>query len=260
MEYTIGKLATLAGISTRTLRFYETCGLLEPLRIGSNGYRIYGGDQIDRLQQLLLFRELGLELSEIKKLLDDPHFSRQETLVSHLSALKQRRQKLDALIHNVEKSILETKGEITMSEEEKFVGFKQKLLQENEANYGDEVRALYGREQYELSNSKVKNLSQEQYDEAGRLSGELEEMLKEALVSGDPSGEAAQQACDLHRIWLCLFYPNYSQEYHLALGEMYTTDERFRAYYEKIYPGCASFFHEAIRIYCATLHRVTEEV
>jgi len=74
--------------------------------------------------------------------------------------------------------------------------------------------------------------------------------LKLAFETGNPAGDLAQAACDFHRQWLCVLNPDYSKEYHKGLGEMYASDERFRANYEKIAPGCAEFFRDAINEYC----------
>ena len=70
MEYTILKLGKLAGVSTRTLRYYDEIGLLKPTRINSSGYRIYGSPEVDRLQQILFYRELGVGLMDIKKIVN----------------------------------------------------------------------------------------------------------------------------------------------------------------------------------------------
>ena len=126
MEYTINKLAKVAGVTTRTLRFYDEIGLLAPARISSNGYRIYGKKEIDRLQYILFYRELGVSLEEIKNILESKDFDGLAALESHLSALLARRKQLDLLIANVEKTISAAKGEIIMSDDEKFQGFKKK--------------------------------------------------------------------------------------------------------------------------------------
>ena len=147
-------------------------------------------------------------------------------------------------------TIATLKGEITMSDNEKFEGFKQTLIDENERKYGEEARARYGEKAVDESNAHLKKLSQELYGEGERLRVEMERALKAAFGSGDPAGELAQKACDLHRQWLCVFYPKYSKEYHKGLGEMYVADERFRANYDKLAPGCTEFFRDAINIYC----------
>jgi len=137
-----------------------------------------------------------------------------------------------------------------MSNQEKFEGFKQSLIDENEQKYGEEIRAKYGALVVDESNAKLKGLTQEQYDESEKLRIEFEKTIIAALATGDPAGEPAQKACDLHKQWLMVFYPKYSKEYHLGLAEMYIADERFKAHYEKIAVGCTEFLHRAISIYC----------
>ncbi len=251
MEYTINKLAEMAGVSTRTLRWYDECGLLPPKAIRSNGYRIYGQTEIDRLQQIMLYRELGIELAEIGRILSGEDFDGLNALKNHRAALIAKREKLDMLIKNVEKSISAKRGEFEMSDKEKFEGFKQKLIDENERKYGAEVREKYGNRIVDESNAKVKGLSKEQYEEGERILSEFEATLKAAFETGDPAGEQAQKACDLHRRWLCVFYPLYNKDYHRGLGEMYVADERFRANYDKIAPRCTEFLRDALNVYCA---------
>lgn len=249
MEYAINKLSKLSGVSTRTLRYYDELGLLKPARIASSGYRIYGQAQADALQQILFYRELGFSLDEIKRLLSAPDFDRERAFEGHLAELYKKRERLDALIRNVTTSIAAMKGEITMTDQEKFEGFKQSLIDENERAYGAEVREKYGSEAANASNAWLKNMSQAQHEEAVRLHIEFEAALKAAFAAGDPAGALAQKACDLHRQWLCIFYPSYSKEYHRGLGEMYVADERFAANYEKLAAGCTVFLRDAINIY-----------
>lgn len=250
MEYTIQKLSKLAGVSTRTLRYYDQYGLLVPLRTSSNGYRIYGQKEVDRLQQILFYREMGIPLEDIKSILSSPGFDSKRALESHLSALIAKRGQIDLLIANVEKSLKSLGGEIVMTDKEKFEGFKEKLIAENDEKYGKEVREKYGDEAVERSNAKVRGMSQEQYDEAQQLAEAYQEALKEAFKKGDPTSELAQKACDLHRQWLCCYYDGYSKEYHKGLGQMYIDDPRFTEYYDKIAPGCAVFLRDAINFYC----------
>ncbi|AEG59701.1 MerR family transcriptional regulator [Desulforamulus ruminis] len=250
MEYTVNKLAKLAGVSTRTLRYYDELGLLSPARISSNGYRIYGQKEIDRLQQILFYRELGVPLEEIRNILASKDFNGLSALESHLSALLARRKQLDLLIANVEKTVKAMKGEIVMSDQEKFEGFLQKLVDDNEQQYGKEVRAKYGDESVNRSNAKVLNMSKEQYVELEKLTAELNETLKAAFEQGDPTGELAQKTCELHKKWLCFYWDDYSKEAHIGVTQMYVDDPRFTAYYDKIAPGCAAFLRDAVAIYC----------
>lgn len=250
MEYTINKLAKIAGISTRTLRFYDQSGLLRPERINSSGYRIYGKEQTERLQQIMFYRELGFSLEDIKNILDAPGFDRHEALRGHLKALEQRKVQIEALIANVEKTILTEKGETIMSDEERFEGFKQRLIDENEKKYGSEIREKYGNETVDASNAKLKGMTKEQHAEMEELSAELNQTLKAAFEAGDPEGELAVKACELHKKWLMFYWNSYSKEAHMGLAQMYVDDERFTAYYDKIAPGCAVFLRDAINAYC----------
>lgn len=250
MEYTINKLAKIAGISTRTLRYYDQCGLLTPVRVSSNGYRIYGQKEIDRLQQILFYRELGVQLNEIKSILSAPDFDEKAALENHLTALLARRRQLDKLVANVEKTLKSLEGEINMSDKEKFEGFKESLIAENEEKYGTEIREKYGNEAVERSNAKLRSMTQEEYAEAQRLSEAYQETLKEAFKQGDPASELAQKACDLHRQWLSRYYDGYCKEYHMGLAQMYVDDPRFTEYYDKIAPGCTVFLRDAVMIYC----------
>lgn len=252
MEYTVHQLAALSGVSTRTLRYYDQIGLLLPVRTASNGYRIYGQAQVDRLQQILFYRELNVSLEEIGRILDAPDYQPEVALQSHLQLLLQRKDELDRLIVNVKKTIGLLKGETTMNDSEKFEGFRQKLLDDNESAYGTEIRQKYGDEAVEDSYAKVKGMTEEQWRSSCALREEYEQILKKALAQGNPAGEAAQKACDLHRQWLCLFWKEgtYSKAAHLGMGEMYVEDPRFSAYYERIAPGCAVFFRDALRVYC----------
>ena len=116
------------------------------------------------------------------------------------------------LINNVKTSPAAMKGEAVMLDNEIFGGFKQSLIDENELRYGEEARARYGSEIVDESDARLKGMTQMQYEESERLRIELEETLKAAFDSGDPAGELAQKACDLHRQWLCMFYPKYDKE------------------------------------------------
>lgn len=252
MEYTVNKLAKISGVSARTLHYYDEIGLLRPMRIAENGYRIYGPKEVDLLQQILFYRELGVPLKKIGQMLYTPGYDRKKELEEQLCALMQRKNQIELLIHNVEKTISAMKGETVMSDIEKFEGFKRKMIADNEAAYGKEIRERYGDELIDASNEKVKNMTEEQWEEAQALSEQINETLKEAFGQGDPASEMAQKACDLHRKWLCMFWKEgtYSKEAHKALAEGYATDERFTAYYDKIAEGCTKFLRDAIVIYC----------
>lgn len=249
MEYTVQKLARLAGISTRTLRYYDEIGLLKPARLNSAGYRIYGFAEVDRLQQILFYRELGVGLDEVKRIINAPDFDRFAALKEHRQKLLEKRQQIEQLIANVEKTIASAEGGTKMTDKEKFAGFKQKMVADNEQKYGKEIRAKYGDKQVDEANQKVLGMTKEQYAEVQKLAADLMESLKAAMAAGDPAGELAQKTADLHRQWLSYYWGSYDKAAHAGLAQMYVADERFTAYYDQVQPGAAVFLRDAILIY-----------
>ena len=249
MEYTVQKLAKLAGISSRTLRYYDEIDLLKPARINSSGYRIYGQEEVNTLQQILFYRELGVELTQIKEIMTNPAFDQTRALQDHQQKLLEKRAQLDVLIANVSKTIAATEGRITMSNKEKFEGFKKKMVDENEKKYGKEIREKYGEETVEASNAKLMNMTQEEYDQVTQLAEDVNDSLAKAMETCDPAGELAQKTAELHKQWLTFYWKEYSKEAHAGLAQMYVDDERFTAYYDKIQPGAAKFLRDAIHVY-----------
>jgi len=252
VEYTVQKLGKLAGVSSRTLRYYDEIGLLKPTRINSSGYRIYGSREVNLLQQILFYRELGVSLLHIRDIITTPSFDSLAALKEHHKKLLDKKNQLELLISNVEKTIVSTEGRITMSDNEKFEGFKQNLIAENEAAYGLEIREKYGDETINQSNQKLMNLTEAQYNQIKALEEELFKTLSAAYKTGNPAGELAQKAANLHKQWLCFFWEQYSPEAHAGLAQMYVCDERFKAYYDKVQSGTAEFLRDAILVLTKT--------
>ena len=247
MEYTIQKLAELAGVTTRTLRWSHRIGLLTPSRIGENGYRYYGGAEVDRLQQILFYRALGVELARIGAILDDPSFDRLDALRGHLAALEKEEGRIQELIHTVKRTILSEERNEFMSDEAKFEAFKRRAVEENEARYGAEIREKYGDEEADRASRDVLDLTNEQYQRWKDTGEALQTNIKMALRSGaDPGGEAGRALAELHRAWRSFGSSPYEPARPRGLAELYVQDERFTAYYDKSVPGCARFLRDAV--------------
>ena len=195
MEYTILKLAHLAGISTRTLRYYDEIDLLKPARMSSSGYRIYSQKEVDQLQQILFYKELGVGLDEIKQIINNPQFDDMQALQDHYQKLLEKRAQIDLLIHNVQSTIAMKKGEKPMTNKEKFQGLKQQLIKENEQKYGKEIREKYGDEKINRSNKQFANLSEEEFNQMNELGQQILEKLAIAMKTNNPQGELAQELC-----------------------------------------------------------------
>ena len=179
MEYSIKKLSEIAGVSTRTLRYYDEIGLLKPARVSSSVYRIYGKKQVDILQQILFYKELGISLDEIKEIIQNPNFDRINALKEHKIKLLEKRKQIDMLLDNVERTLLSVDGGCKMSDKEKFKGFKKTVIDENEEKYGKEIRSKYGDETIDKSNEKFMKRFKEYYDKHGEG---LAEFLRDAIV------------------------------------------------------------------------------
>ncbi|NLG10345.1 MAG: MerR family transcriptional regulator [Coriobacteriaceae bacterium] len=245
MYYTTKQLASLAGVSTRTLRWYDKQGLLQPSR-QDNGYRSYDSSDVDRLQHILFYREMGLPLEDIHTLLRSESFDATEALYDHLAALKERRAQLDRLIVTVEETIVSKEKGTTMSDAQKFEAFKQKALRENEEKYGEEIREKYGDETVRASNTKFAGLSEEQYQQSEQVRELFEQTLKQAFEQGDCTGAQAVEAAKLHKQWLSFFWPSYSPEAHKGVTQMYVDDERFTQHYDRIAPGITVFLRDSV--------------
>ena len=249
MEYTVRGLADIAGISTRTLRHYDSIGLLNPARLSASGYRLYGPEQVAQLQHILFYRELGLGLTVIRDILQDPDFDSLKALKDHREQLLTKRRQLGVLLANVDHTIAATEGSVTMSDAEKFDGFKRQLIADNEARYGPEIRARYGNDVSEASYAKIQNLSPEDYAEWICLGEEINAILRDAFQAGDAAGEKAQKAAELHKRWLSVVWAHYNPAAHRGLAQLYVDDDRFRAFYDAEQPGMATFLRDAIHIY-----------
>ena len=221
MEYTVKALADLAGVTPRTLRWYDRIGLLKPLRTTEAGYRLYGPAQLDRLQDILFYREL-----------------------------EARRARLDDLILTVQRTINDIKGGTKMTDQEKFEAFKRRTVEANETAFGQEIREKYGDEEMDRANACVLALTQEEYAQWKSLGGEIHTALVTAVKAGaDPAGPEGQRIAALHRRWLSYSWESYTPQAHVGLAELYVSDPRFTAYYDREVPGCAAFLRDAVRTY-----------
>ena len=247
MEYSIKELSRLSGVTTRTLRWYDKIGLLKPSRIAESGYRYYGSAEVDRLQDILYYRALGVELAQIRECLDDPSFDRLSTLRNHLAALESQRESLEMLIRSVKDTIRAEERNEIMKDEKKFEAFKKRAVEQNELTYGKELREKYGDEEIDLANATVMGLTQEQYKNWTELGKDIMKKLEYAVKTGvSPESESGKEISDLHRQWLTTTGNSYDSKKHRGIAELYVADERFTAYYDKNVPGCARFLRDAV--------------
>lgn len=246
--YTIKGLADLAGISTRTLRYYDQIDLLKPSSKNDVGYRLYDEAAIDLLQQIMFYKRMNVSLDSIREIIYNKDFDSKRALLNHREALLLEYENIKLLINTIDNTLLTMEGKMTMNENEKFEGFKKDLIKKNEDEFGQEARELYGNIVDE-SNAKIMGLDQVAYKNMEVLQSEMHQLFVEAMEADAPGGEKAQKACEMHKKWLNIFWSKYSKEAHMGLVETYVMDERFTAYYDQIKVGLAGFIKKAMEIY-----------
>lgn len=247
MEYSIQELSRLSGVTTRTLRWYDQINLLKPVRVAESGYRYYGPAEVDRLQDILFYRALGVELARIRDCLDDPAFDRLSALRSHLQGLEAQRTQLEKLIRSVKKTIDCEERNERMNDPQKFEAFKEQVADQYEQTYGTEARAQYGDAQVDAVRQTLLHLTPAQYEEWTALGERVLTRLEEAVAAQlSPQGEAGEEIMRLHRRWLTLTGTPYDAAKHRGIAELYVIDARFTAYYDRRREGCARFLRDAV--------------
>ena len=241
----IARVALLSGVTSRTLRHYDDVGLLPPAHTDDSGQRFYEREQLVRLQQILVLRELGLGLGKIAEILSGS-VSRAEALRLHRKWLLEERNRLDRLAATVARTIEELEGGIEMPVERMFEGFApgsekaERLAKEAAERWGDTVT-----ESYERS----KKWSKGKWDEVNAQGVAATEKLAELAKAGVPVGdERVLDAVGEHYRWILNHWTPNAESY-TGLGRLYAQDERFRKQYEAVHPGFADYLRDALAAY-----------
>ncbi|MEV6397253.1 MerR family transcriptional regulator [Streptomyces sp. NPDC051907] len=244
MSYSVGQVAGVAGVTVRALHHYDEIGLLSPSGRSHAGHRRYDDGDLDRLQQILFYRELGFPLDEVAALLDDPDADPQEHLRRQHDLLTDRIARLKEMAAAVEQAMEAKKMGINLTPEEKFEVFGD----HDPEQYDQEVEQRWGdTEAYAESQRRTASYTKEDWLRIKREQEQWGERLKALMDSGAPAdGEAAMGLAEEARQLICGSYYDCSYEMHACLAEMYVTDDRFRQFYEDIHPGMAEYLHTAI--------------
>lgn len=245
----INEVAKLSGISIRTLHYYDEIGLLVPTKNYSTNYREYTDDHLDRLQQILFYKELNFPLKHIQIILDSPEFNVIENLKKQRQLLLEKKKKLKLIVELIDKTIASKEGELSMSNQEKFESFKTKLIEDNELKFGDEIRKQHGEQSVMAAYGKLKDMTEEQFNDAQQLEIQLFNRLRENLESMQEKSFLLEIA-ELHKRWLAFYWPKYTKEAHLGLSQIYMYDERFKQYYDSnAGEGAADLLIKSIEVY-----------
>lgn len=227
------------GISVRTLHHYDEIGLLCPDEVTDSGYRLYSERNLDDLQQILFYRELDVPLKKIKEIMSRPSFDQVEALQSHRSMLSDKRNQLNEMICTIDKTLRFKKGEIQMSNQEKFAGFDFSGWNKHE----QEARDRWGDEVVDKATANVAGNEKEMGEEMNHIYRELA-----AIRHLDPTSKEAQEAIEK---WFTFLNKigTYSLEAFAGLGEMYVTDDRFKENIDQFGECLAAFMREAMSEY-----------
>ncbi len=243
----VKQLAGIAGVSVRTLHYYDAFGLLKPSVTAENSYRYYDKAAMIRLQQILYYKELGFSLSQIKMILDDPGFDLLSALQSHKAALQIQSKRIKRLIATIDRTMLFLKGKLNMKQNEFFEGFSE----QKQKQYEQEIRDLYGDQAF----MGVKDWNSYSPAEKERIKSESQAIYHD-LVALMPKGYAdpdVQAVIERWRQHLRYFYEP-SVERMRGLANLYNEHPDFLATFNAIHPDLAGFMKQAIDFYCQNLH------
>ena len=244
--YTVKRLADLAGVTVRTLHYYDQIDLLNPTTIADNGYRHYDDDALLRLQQILFYREMGLELLEIKTILDDPTFDVVTALESHRTVIQTKMRRLEHLIDTVDNTIDHLRGERKMKNKRKlFDGFNE----EKQKEYEREARLEYGPDEVNDSINRWNSYSKDRQQAIIEDGNDIYADIAEALEAGKaPQDEDVQTLLDRWREHLRHFYEP-SLDRLRGLGELYNSHPDFMANFQKLHADLPQYLEDAIAQY-----------
>jgi DNA-binding transcriptional MerR regulator len=242
MAHTIGEVARMARTSVRTLHHYDEIGLVVPSSRSGAGYRLYEEEDLQRLQQVLFYRELGLPLETIGRILADPGFDRRRALVSQRELLAERAEQAHALVALIDRTIEALDRGESMSREALFDGFQP-------AEYEAEARERWGgTREYEESVARTRRYGTGDWKAIRAEAAAIVDGFAAAFDAGAaPTDARAMDVAERHRQHITSWFYPCSTEVHQGLGEMYVADPRFARNYEPVRPGLPGYIRDAIR-------------
>ncbi|MGR6317473.1 MerR family transcriptional regulator [Micromonospora soli] len=244
MAYTVGQVARAARVTVRTLHHYDEIGLLSPSGRTAVGYRRYDDADLERLQLIRAYRELGFPLEEIAEILDDPSGSPLPHLRRQHELLTARIGKLREMVAAIELAMEARTLDIQLTPEERFEVFGDF----DPDQHAEEAERRWGStEAYRQSSERVGRYSKEDWLRNKADNEDWARRITALMESGAPAdGPEAMALAEEHRQLITRWFYDCSYEIHTGLADMYVADPRFTAYFEKIRPGLAAYLNEAI--------------
>ncbi len=251
MAYTVKAVAERAGVSVRTLHYYDDIGLLKPASVSASGYRLYTDADLERLQQVLFFRALDFSLQDIQSVLENPGFDRKQALLTHKKMLLERERRIRTLVRTIDRTIASMEGGAPMSADKIFDGLKE-LGGPDAATleaYKKEAYEKYDKKLVDESYRRTSKYSKVDWTAILKESGEITNAIAGRMEEGPGDAEVQRRVAQWHQLINDRYYPC-SLEIFRGLGDLYVQDGRFAANYEKVKPGLAAFMREAMLLYC----------
>ncbi len=250
-KYTVSQVAALSGVTVRTLHHYDEIGLLTPRERSRVGYRLYDEADLLRLQQILVGRELGLALEEIRQQLDDPKFDHRAALVRQRAELQRRASETAAMLRAIDAALIQLdeadKRQTNLDRKESqmkalFDGFDPEA-------HADESRQRWGHtDAYQESAKRTKNYGKAEWEQIKVEQAEIYAALAELSAGGvAPDSDAARAAVERHRLSIDRWFYPCSPQMHRNLASLYEQDARFAANIDKYGEGLTTFLVAAIR-------------
>ena len=241
--YTVGRVADLSGVTIRTLHHYDEVGLLSPGGRSAAGYRIYEDRDLERLERILFYRELGFTLDEISTIIDDPHTDALGHLRRQRGLLTERIERLNAMVDAIDYEMEARTMDIPLTPEERLEVFGEFRAED----YAEEAEQRWGEtEAYKESKRRVSSYTKEDWQRLKAEEEEIRARLAAALDAGlAPESAEAMSAAEAHREYISRWFYECTYEIHRGLTEMYVSDERFRSNYDATAPGLAAFIRDA---------------
>jgi len=244
IRYTVGDVAQTAHMSVRALHHYDELELLRPSRRTEAGYRLYTSDDLERLQQVLFYKELGFSLAEIREIMADPTYDRREALLAQRREVAAWALRLEAMLALNDETLGSLEGRTQMSDEELFEVFGNF----DPTQYDEVARERWGEtEAYRESARRTKGYMKEDWArfkaDSDALNTDIAALMDEDVPPDDPR---AMDAAERHRLLIDHWFYPCPLETHVALGRTYMADPRFAATYEAIHPGMARYMCDAM--------------
>lgn len=244
MSFSVSETARLTGVSVRTLHYYDEIGLLSPSMISETGYRYYDDSALERLQQILFYRELDFALKDIAEIMNASGYQKEDALRKQRELLQLKRKRLDKLIHLLDAKM---KGENTMS----FTEFDMSEIENAKAKYAKEVNERWGgTDAYRQSQRRTSSYSKEDW---ARIREEADDITRRFAekVGEDPASPEVQELVAQWQNHITKYYYDCTDEILAGLGQMYVADERFTKNIDKFGEGTAKLKSRAIEVYCS---------